>query len=239
MEADYYEEYATLEENHWWFDARRQILQTLLREQPKPARILDAGAGAGAMSRWLRQWGDVVSVDCHSGVLARGGSLNPVCASIGRLPFRDASFDWVCAFDLLEHVQEDLASLKEMGRVCRPGGRILLTVPAFPSLWGNHDRANHHLRRYRAQDLARLSRAVDLRTLRMTHFNTFLFLPVAVTRLVARLASRPSNRSDFSRIRWLPSFLEAILRETFASERHLVRWVSLPVGLSLFAVLEP
>ncbi len=233
MEPAYHLEYAAAEQGHWWFVSRRRILEALLGDLPRPRRILAVGTGPGEELRWLSRWGGVVAVDLHREGLGAGG----VCGDAGRLPLRAASVDWACAFDVLEHLEDDVTALRELSRVCRPGGRILLTVPAIPWLWSEHDRLNRHVRRYRAADLKRLAAAADCRILRLTHFHAALLLPAVPLRLLQRLRG-PRERavSDLARSARVPG--TGLLASALAWERHLLRRADLPLGLSLFAILE-
>src|SRR5437588_5414835 len=145
MNADEYERMFRLEDSYWWFVGRHDLVLTTLRNRfgARPERkltILDIGCGTGAMSRKLQdgEWGDVVSADFSPLALSfsKRRGLCRLCASDAmRLPFRDNSFDLIVALDILEHVSDDAAALKEFHRVLKPGGTIVATVPAYQSLW--------------------------------------------------------------------------------------------------------
>ena len=232
MEPSYHLEYAAREEKHWWFSARRRILTDLLPPPcSPPLRILDLGAGPGRS--WLSRWGRVVAFERHERSLA--DKALGVCGDALHLPFRTASMDWVCAFDVLEHLDDDRAAMAEMVRVCRPGGRIWITVPALPMLWSDHDRANQHRRRYLASTLRRAIAPSRCRVLRMSYFNTVLLLPAAGLRLWERLTPRRTEpRSGLGAGAGKERMLEAL----FSWERHPLKRMNLPIGLSLFAALE-
>ena len=228
VDPAYRDEYALAEAGHWWFVSRRRILQSLLEGMPAPARILVLGSGPGEEARWLGRFGPVVALDREGRADVRGDAQ--------RLPVRDRSADWVCAFDVLEHLEDDGEALSEMRRSCRPGGRVLVTVPAHPWLWSDHDRVNRHLRRYRSRDLKVLAEASGCRLLRLTHFHAPLLIPALPLRALQRLLPRrKAPVSDLRRGRWLPSWTAGAL----AAERHVLARTDLPFGLSLFAALEP
>jgi len=236
VEPAYHLEYAhAVHEAHWWFQGRRRILETLMGP-PSPSRnpalrILDLGSGPGRP--WTAAWGRVLSLDRHEAALAQKGPS--ICADALHLPLKTGSMDWVCAFDVLEHLDDDAGALAEMVRVCRPGGRIWITVPALPWLWSEHDRANRHRRRYTASTLRRLLAPSGCRPLRMSYFNTLLLLPAAGLRLWDRLKPRSATpRSDLGAGGVHGHLLEAL----FAWERHPLKHMNLPIGLSLFAALE-
>jgi SAM-dependent methyltransferase len=153
-----------------------------------------------------------------------------------RLPFAPASFDAVFAFDVLEHVEDEDGALREIRRVLRPDGRFVLSVPAFPFLFGRQDVVCHHHRRYRRSRLVPLLRAHGFSVEHASYFNSLLFLPVAAIRAGRRLLRTPDppDRSDFD-VR-LPRRVERILEAAFSAERHWVTRGSLPFGVSLLCV---
>ncbi len=231
MEEATHREYAEQEAGHWWFVARRRILTELLGPPSPPGlRILDIGAGPGA--EWLSPWGTLVSTDRRVEALAP--KARGVCADARQLPVKTGSVDRVCAFDVLEHLDDDRAGLLEMKRVCRPGGRIWVTVPALPWLWSEHDRVNQHRRRYLASSLSALAEAGGCRVLRMTYFNALILPPAAAWRLL------PRSRQAGSDLGYSGGGCGGSLLAGLASlERFPLRVCNLPLGLSLFAALEP
>lgn len=243
MEDDFLDEYALAAEGHWWFAARRRILASVvepLLDVGRPQLLLDAGTGSGGMGPLLGRYGKLVGVDVSRHVLglARPRIERLTAASLAALPFGAGVFDAVFACDVLEHVADETAALGELRRVAKPEGRLVLTVPAFPFLWGEHDEINHHYRRYTRAQLASVLDATGWRALRLSYFNTLLFLPIAGVRLMAgqRRGAEPL-RSDLD---WrLPRVVNTALEAVFASERHLMRHMNLPFGVSLLAVATP
>ncbi len=246
MEAHYYLEYSRMEREHWWFEGRRQILGAVIDRLAEPCprpRILDLGCGTGESSRHLSQFGHVTAIDLselaltfcrHKALprLVRGDAVH--------LPFADGSFDLVCGLDILEHLAEEEQALTEMRRICRPGGQILITVPALPILWSRHDVVNHHQRRYRKAGLRSAVARAGLQPEILTYFNTFLLPPALLVRLGSRLASRatpPSEtHSDLACSRG--GIFSGLLRRVFAMERTLVGRIPLPLGVSLLCVAQ-
>lgn len=238
MEQEYYAEYEELQRHHWWFVGRRRILAAVLTDladgQP---RILDFGAGTGTNVALLERFGKVTAVDGDREAVERATRQGHTALHVpdgSPLPFPDGAFDLVCAFDVLEHIRDDVAAMAELRRVLRPGGHLLVTVPAFQALWGDQDEISHHERRYRAPQLRERLAAAGLEVRRTTYFNTILFPPIAAVRLVRRLLRPPdAGRTDF---RMGGSKLDAPLAAVFGIEARLVRRRRLPFGVSLLAV---
>jgi SAM-dependent methyltransferase len=248
MEPAYYDEYYRNEREHWWFRARESILRRQMERMiaagtlPARPKILNIGAATGRSSEWLGELGDVVSLeydgDCCRLTRARTG-LEIVEGTVLDLPWEDDSFDAVCAFDVIEHVEDDAGAVAEMKRVCRRGGILFVTVPASPLLWSEHDEINHHFRRYRIGQLESLFKGCD--TLLCSGFNSLLFAPIAVHRVVRRIMDRlspPRNRplkSDFSRSQF--SVINGLLESLFGLESlWLSRGIGLPWGVSAMII---
>jgi SAM-dependent methyltransferase len=231
-----------LEDQHWWFLARRDILQTLLHRLhlPAGARVLEVGCGTGGNIDMLGRFGTVTCVeqDPQAAQLAAQRNLAPVMP--GELPDGmpqfPAPFDLITAFDVIEHVEEDLASLVTLSAMLKPGGRIVITVPAFNFLWSRHDDENHHKRRYRRPDLKRLAGEAHLSVDYVSYFNTWLFPVVAAVRLFRKFVPYRGPWQDMT----MPhSLINQALRKLFSSERHAIGRICLPFGISLAAVLSP
>lgn len=240
MESELYEEMAQLEQDHWWFRGRRTVIQsTLNRHLPRGERlkILDVGSGTGGMLPLLAQFGELVALEGSDDALAHLRQKLPPGSQViqGRLPDAvpaDATFDLATAFDVLEHLEEPVATLQRMRAALKPGGQLVCTVPAFPFLWSEHDTVHHHFRRYtRATLTAELTQA-GFELERMSYFNSLLFAPIAAARLLGKLRKQ-QGRSD---VRLPPRPVNRLLETLFASEQYLVPRVSLPVGVSLLAV---
>src|SRR3954454_19672450 len=199
MRHDFYGRYNELEDRHWWFVGRREILLRLLAHHlggsGSDREILDVGCGTGTMLGYLSAFGTARGIDADDSAVdyarRRGATADHVPP--GPLPFSDASFDLVTALDVLEHIADDRAALAEMRRVLRPGGTLLLTVPAYEFLWGPQDEISHHERRYVARALRARLRAADVRIDRLTYFNTLLFPPIAAIRLLRREPNGPAG----------------------------------------------
>lgn len=244
MKEEFYAEYYKIENVHWWFLGRWHIFLDIIRREfnhrLEGIKALDVGCGTGTILGHLGSFGPAFGVDCSSEALRfclHRGQERVVQSFATALPFEDESFDLVCALDLLEHVSDDVASLKEFGRVCRPDGRILLTVPAYHFLWGRQDEIAHHLRRYTAGELQAKIQAAGLIVRELTYFNTILFPFIALIRLGRHLMPSLKDgelKSDFTMTR--PGRLNDFLAKVFGAESAIIKRVSVPFGVSILAL---
>ena len=230
-----------LEGSHWWFAGRRRILESFLEElvAKLPARerprILDVGCGTGANLEMLARFGDAEGVDVSQEALVfcRARGLENVRRGAAEsLPYPEASFDLVTALDVVEHLDDDVAGLREMRRVLRPGGRALLFVPAFMWLWGVQDDVSHHRRRYTLPRLREAVRRAGLKVERATYANVTFFAPVLAGRLAMRLTGlRPASENNIN----VPA-LNGLFGRLLGAERFWLRRLNLPFGVSAVCV---
>ncbi|HEX2762904.1 MAG TPA: class I SAM-dependent methyltransferase [Allosphingosinicella sp.] len=241
MERQVYDNMAEVDGRHWWFVARRRIIEAMIAERIHPApdaRVLEVGCGTGSNLALLKTFGSVEAIEPdaearafaarRSGVAIRGGTLP------GGAEIDDGAYDLVTLFDVLEHIPDDRGALAELSRKLKPSGRLLVTVPAMPWLWSGHDVAHHHQRRYTAALLRRVLAESGFRTLHLTYFNSLLFPLVAAARAWARLTGREGGNDALP-----PPAVNDALREIFAAERHVLSRFSLPFGVSLAVIAEP
>lgn len=236
------------DERHWWYRGRRRVIRAELDRLSLPAgaTILDAGCGSGRTMQLLLAYGTVSGVELSESAaeVARARGVGEV--KIGRLeelPWGDEHFDLITCLDVIEHTPDDRATLAELRRVCRPGGHLLVTVPAYPRLWSVHDEVNHHYRRYSRAALRAAALGAGWELERMSSFNSTLLAPAAAVRLSRRRRARAVNgkatevyRDELS---IGPSWLNGVLEVPLALEaRWLGRGGTLPLGLSLIAVLR-
>ncbi|HTS18537.1 MAG TPA: class I SAM-dependent methyltransferase [Verrucomicrobiae bacterium] len=235
-----YDNMARLEDTHWWYVGMAGIAADWLRRLPgfSPSeRVLDAGCGTGGACRWLENFGRVYGLDRHPLALRHAGAKGAQCVVQGdvqALPFANASFGLLTSFDVLYHtdVVSDWGALREFARVLRPGGWLLLRLPAYNWLRGAHDRQVQTRHRYTNREVSAKLRSVGLQPVRVTYVNSLLLAPAIIWRLLQQIAnSQPA--SDL----WLPPrpinrFLKLILRV----ERAWLRWFNLPAGLGVLAL---
>lgn len=240
MERAVFDRMAEQDQVHWWYRARRRILADLIAREaglPDDARILEIGCGTGHNFPMLGRFGtlDALEVDEPARALAAQRLGRPVGnAPLPELPgVPDGAYDLIALLDVLEHIDADQASLESIATKLAPGGRILLTVPAYQWMWSAHDEAHHHKRRYSKAGLEAVIAAAGLKAERAGYFNSLLFPLAAAVRLAGKAAGK--TESD-DKVPAAP--LNRLFDGIFGLERHLVGRVPLPFGVSLFALVS-
>lgn len=243
MDPQLYRQFYEIEDRFWWSVYTRRVFFQLIAERAgmRRGRALDVGCGTGAMLRELSAGGWTLVAGCDDSTLALGfcrqrGAGALVRASAPALPFADASMDLVLALDVIEHLDDDVAALREMARVCRPDGHLLIHVPAFPILWSDKDARNHHRRRYRRAALRAAVAAAGLDVERL-FFLTALPFPAALARALAqRLAGGGTSgeaAAPLDGLYRIPAALNRALIALMGLERRVVTRVPVPFGMSL------
>lgn len=243
MDRQLLDKYRQWECEHWWFRVRERILrdgvEDIIRGR-RGLRILNVGAATGRSTEILQPFGEVSSIEydepsfqyCRD-VL----KLDIVQASITELPYEDDSFDLVCCFDVIEHVEDDTKGIQELVRVCKPGGTVFLTTSAYMSLWSDHDRLNHHFRRYLMQELEVRFGTSKGRPTRKTYYNALLFPPIWFVRKMQRLLPRKRDEDLKPDNEFLQSPLtDRLFGAIFSLERWLLRIMDFPFGVSIMIV---
>ena len=240
MERHVFDRMAELDSRHWWFTARRQILAALIDRVVRPpegARILELGCGTGHNLAMLGRFGEVEAseLDQNARELAsrRLGRLVEAAALPDLSVFPSGSYDLVALLDVLEHVADDAAALSAIRERLKPGGKLLVTVPANKWMWSAHDEAHHHYRRYSKDKLADLARRANYAIDLISPFNTILFPLIAAARLAGRATGKGEADDSMP-----PAPLNSALAALFGLERHLVGRLPMPFGVSLVAVLR-
>ena len=240
MDPLYEQETVAVEDRHWWYVGRRRILEGVVEslELPERPEILDAGCGSGRNLEWLARFGSVTGLELSEDSLeyARGRRVGSIVAgSLEEIPLADQSFDLVTSFDVIEHV-DDRRALREIHRVLRPGGRLFVSVPAYPFLWSEHDALNHHRRRYTTQTLLEAAHAANFTPRWSSHFNLLLLPAAAAHRLIEGFRP-PHDEPCRSEFELTAGWLNPLLRLPLEAEAALLRTGRrLPAGLSLVAL---
>jgi SAM-dependent methyltransferase len=246
------------EDRHWWFATRTRAILAFLDRYVgagRDLRVLDVGCGAANMAHHLRHYGQVIGVDNNPRPLeiARQRGLEAYEGTADHLPFEDGSFDLVALLDTVEHVPAEDRVFEECRRVLcapqlgtgRPGGKLLITVPAFMFLWSHNDVINMHQRRYTAPELRAKLQRHGFNVLRISHNNSFLFLPSAALILLRRGRAEPELASphfdeDAYQVEMEPAppLLNRVLTGVGKLEVALLRRINLPAGTSIIAIAE-
>jgi SAM-dependent methyltransferase len=240
MERAVFDRMAELDQDHWWFIARRRILKGLIKRiirPPEKAKILEVGCGTGHNLAMLKTFGSVEASELDRCARAVANKRLPGKVKSAKLPdlsmFKRNGYDLIALLDVLEHVPDDLASLRAIHMRLKPGGALLLTVPANPWMWSAHDAAHHHFRRYTKKQLEELFLRSGLEVELLSYFNTLLFPLVASARLVGKITRKESADDK------LPSApINAVLNSIFGLEAGLIGRLPMPFGVSLVAVVR-
>jgi len=249
-----------VEEKHWWFVGRRAILEMFMRQilvrglsRDRPdldssarrqrdsrqdagdtIKILDVGCGTGANLEMLSQFGEAEGVDVSDDAVefCRGKGLSVQKGLAETLPFDDESFDITTALDVVEHLDDDIAGLREMFRVTRSGGYSLIFVPAFMWLWGvQDDVSNHRIRYTKAQIVERLKKA-GYAVERATYANWTFFAPILAGRTLMKVTGiKPESENNVN-----VSALNGVFGKLFGAERFWLKRFNFPIGVSIVVV---
>ena len=241
MDKDYYKNYFILEKEHWFFRVRRNIFLYFIKKNVQSdSRIFDFGCGSGYLvgelqRRGFNAWGmdfekEAIDYGINSGVnnlaLGTGDKIN----------HPDASFDLVTAFDVLEHIDNEKPVVDELARILKPGGKMIITVPAYMWLWGVQDEVSHHFRRYTLGSLMEVFKKVaELKIIRKTYYVTLLFLPIAIVRLFSRWFNIKNRQSDFNITN---PILDPIFYLISGLELQALKLIDYPFGVSILIILE-
>lgn len=242
MDISTYEVEAEVEANHWWFVARRQLFADVIARLGlgTGSRVLDVGTSTGTNLRLLEELGytNRVGLDMSDDAIrycAEKGLGKVEKGDVCQLPFRDGEFDPVLATDIIEHVDDDTRALSEIRRVLARGGTAIITVPAFPSLWGLQDTVSHHKRRYRMRQLLGVIDSAGLDCRENFHFNYLLFVPIWAARQLIRVMGIRLKSENQINGAALNRFLTWLFKVDVASACHLRP----PFGVSILAIARP
>lgn len=245
MEPEEYAQMYEVESSHWYFKAKRLILEQMLKRflsVNKKYRILDVGCGTGKILQMLSQFGEIYGIDSSPiavNLCQKRGLTNLFTVDLeGKFPFRNNYFDVVCAFDLFEHLENEGKILSEILRIVKPDAYLFVTVPAFMFLWSGHDIALHHYRRYTKKQLRSVLESNGFKVFKTSYYNFFLFSVAFLYRFFKRLFRRPdkSPKSEFF-VR-IPEWLNAIFLNIFTLEGLILKYMNFPIGVSLLCIAK-
>ncbi len=244
MNKDFEKLYHEVEATHWWFITRREVLKKLvsLAAPDHKSAILEIGCSGGSLMQELRNGGytELTGIDISPEAIAlcRKRNLGDVRVMDAQQPeFPCASFDVITASDVLEHLADAPRAVAAWRQLLRPGGTMMVFVPAFNLLWSGHDEINHHYRRYRAGELASLLRAAGFQIQRQSYWNFFVFPAVALLRLGRRLAATTAEKRPVGDIQPVPLPLNSLLIFVLRLEnRLLLTCLYFPWGISAMVI---
>jgi SAM-dependent methyltransferase len=227
-----------LEDSYWWFVARRNLaVEFVAKHSCDGGTILDVGCGTGAGMRAFLPYGHCIGIDFSYEALEFSrsrGIRNLICADAQALPIQSGCISTLVSLDTLEHVSDDALAMQEMARVLKPGGTVILNIPAYMWLWGPHDVALMHQRRYHRGQIRRLLEKAGLEPVRLSYHIFFLFPFVCLSRLLSR-ASRGRPAAHMPSV---PKVLDAVLLGIQKLEAAFLRKIDLPWGSSIVVVAK-
>jgi 2-polyprenyl-3-methyl-5-hydroxy-6-metoxy-1,4-benzoquinol methylase len=241
MEESYYKKYFVLEKEHWFFRVRKKILFYFIKKYAKfGSKVFDFGCGSGYLVGELQKMGyDASGTDVSTEAIEFGlskGVRNLSAVQDGEIKPLEGGFDLILALDVVEHMEDDSRAIRAIEGALKPGGIAIITVPAYQWMWGVQDDVNHHFRRYTMSSLVEVIKgANNFKIIRKTYFNTFLFLPIAIVRIISKWLNLKGRESDFEIDNQI---LSALFYFIFNLETRLLKFISFPFGVSILVVLE-
>ncbi|MSR71092.1 MAG: class I SAM-dependent methyltransferase [Candidatus Taylorbacteria bacterium] len=241
MKAELYETYRKVEKTHWWFVVRRGIIADCFKKYGlgTESKILDVGCNYGYFVGDLQRRGftNAFGTDISKEAIEYGvehGIKNLSVANAGKLSYGDQSFDASMTLDVVEHIEDDKGAMKEIARVTKSGGYCFIMVPAYMFLWSLQDEVAKHFRRYNKKTFEVAVFGSGFEIVRMSYFNTFLFLPIVVVRFLEK-CTKTNRSSDFDLNN---AFTNTVLKAIFGFERFFLRCMNFPFGVSLLVILK-
>lgn len=241
MEQEMYTYFNAIEETHWWFQARKEIIKTLLNKYHKKNpedHVLDVGCGTGMMAKELAEYGQVWGLDNDPSALEYSRKKAEGARFIlGSLPddMPARQFKLITLLDVLEHIENDTEALQKLEENLEPNGTLLITVPAYRFLWTSHDDINQHKRRYTIGELKEKIEGANLKIEKISYYNTFLFPPIVAAKKIINALYPHRKKSHFGIMSPSP-LINAPLKPIFTLEKYFLPHINFPFGISIIAV---
>ncbi len=234
MKREAYDEMYKNENTHWWCVSQRKILRKILNQyiSNKTKNVLEVGCGTGGNLLMLKEYGDLSAMEPDDEARRLANSKNICLVKKGVLPNNipfDECFDLICMLGVLEHVDNDLETLKFIKDKLKQKGILVITVPAYKFLWGFHDVIVHHKRRYTKKQLTKLLSKSGLKIKYVTYYNTFLFPIIATIKILKNMLRIKSNNE--ASMPWIP--INNLLTKIFSSEKLILPQLSFPFGVHI------
>ena len=241
MDKDYEAKYHNIEENNWWFLGRRDAILKLLSDKNKYLKILDIGCSGGALLSDLKKKGfeNLSGLDISEKAieLCKEKGFDNVFVMDGSNPsFDENSFDIIIASDSLEHIKDDMKSLKNWNKILKPNGELYVFVPAFMYLWSEHDIINHHFRRYTAIELKSKMERSHFNVIKFTYWNFCMYFPTTIYRLTQSLKNKliRSEHAPKDQLKDFNPSVNSFLIKLIKFENFFFKRMGLPIGVSAY-----
>jgi SAM-dependent methyltransferase len=242
MDTIYEVKYHQLEDIHWWFRARRRKVLDYVQVSPA-ARYLDIGCSTGMLLSELISRGadpdSVYGVDISEsaiGTCVERGLKHAHVMDAASITFDKESFDCIVSSDCLEHLEDDNKALNNWYGLLKPGGRLVVFVPAFMSLWSPHDVVNHHYRRYERGELAKKMEAAGFTVQDQGYWNFTLFFPIFIFRLIKKVFFNISEQTPQEDLKRPNLLINKLLFGLLALENRLLKHLHFPIGVSTYCI---
>lgn len=230
-----------IQQNHWWFVTKREIILDTIKNYTSNSinrQILDIGCGSGLMLNSLEKIGQTSGMDMSDEAISFSKEIFKGTVEKGNLPdhvpYPKNNFNLITALDVIEHIDQDVESLQTIRSLLIHGGKAIITVPAYMFLWSSFDEINEHKRRYTLSELRSKLLQAGFIIEKISYYNTLLFPAVYLVRMLNNVMKKDgSNDMD------MPTApINAILKSIFGIEKYLLKYLRLPFGVSVLAVVK-